>query len=209
VAEYKRPAEVVDAAQATLDATELGRQDFMGGDRPARRIAGLRNVVVWGRAVTNVLQNLRTFDRGRFDTWYEPYRVGMEHNPTFQYLYQLRTQVLKHGTLGGTKTSMHIEQLGPAEFARLQSNPPPNARGFFIGDTLGGSGWIVALPDGSEERYYVDIPGDIRVTVSTQFADATHDMGIPPPLKPIDQVLGEYVDYLSELVAAARKEFAT
>jgi hypothetical protein len=157
--------------------------------------------------VTNVLQNIRSFDRERFDKWYEPYRIEMENNATFKYLYQLRSQVLKQGTVGRTTGSMYIERLGPAEFARLQRNPPPNARGFFMGDELGGSGWIVELPDGSTETYYVEIPGDIRVTISSQFADATQEMGLPPPEKPIDSILRDYVEYLTGLVAAARKEF--
>lgn len=191
-----------------MQTTELGRHDFMHGDRPVRRIAGLRNCVVFGRAVTNVLQNLRSFDRERFDKWYQPFREAMEKNSTFKYLYELRTQVLKQGTVGKTTSSTYIEHLGPAELAKLTKNPPPNAKGFFMGDALGGSGWVVELPDGAEETYYVDIPGDIRVTVSSQFADAIHDMGLPPPAKPIDEVLTEYVDYLSKLVAAAGREFA-
>lgn len=46
-----------------------------GSDAKAR-IAGLRNVVVFGRAVTNVLQNLPSTER-EFDAWYEPHVQAM------------------------------------------------------------------------------------------------------------------------------------
>ena len=46
---------VLQSARDTLRTAELGLRDLQGG--PAdRRLAGLRNAVVFGRAVTNVLK---------------------------------------------------------------------------------------------------------------------------------------------------------
>jgi hypothetical protein len=47
-----------DAAQ-TLETADWGLADFTGPD-PRRRMPGLRNLVVFGRAMTNALQNLRS-----------------------------------------------------------------------------------------------------------------------------------------------------
>ena len=50
---------VLRDAEATLETARLGLADLTGPD--ARRyMPGLRAVVTFGRAVTNVLQNLRT-----------------------------------------------------------------------------------------------------------------------------------------------------
>jgi len=38
---------------------------------------------------------------------------------------------------------------------------PPGATSFFIGDELGGTGWEVSQPDGSTEKYYIDLPEEI------------------------------------------------
>ncbi len=90
MAGHTNPAAVLREAKVTLETARLGLEDFLHGLTPGRRIAGLRNVVVWGRAVTNVLQNTRTFDRDRFDSWYAPHQAAMRENPDFKYLVDLR-----------------------------------------------------------------------------------------------------------------------
>lgn len=196
---------VLDEARATLDAAMVGLDDFIHGATPARRVAGLRNAVVWGRAVTNVLQNVRTFERQRFDSWYEPRQAALRDNADFKYLYELRSQLLKEGVLGGISSSMHIEHFNTNQLAELQ--PPPGARGFFIGDRLGGSGWEVALGDGAIETYYVDLPTTWKIKTAAHFADVTTELGLAPPTKQIDRLLAEYLQHLSTLVSDAEAEF--
>jgi len=128
-------AEILRAARQTLATAEKGLADVSSGD-PNRRVAGLHNVVVFGRAVTNVLQKLRSTEPG-FDAWYGPHRAQMEGDPLLKYLYRLRSEILKEGILP-LSTSMHIHRLRfPDDIARL-GPPPPNAKSFFIGDNLGG-----------------------------------------------------------------------
>ena len=53
---------------------------------------------VFGRAVTNVLQHLRSFDpydEGAFDRWYEPWVTEMRTDPLLRYFYELRSAFLK------------------------------------------------------------------------------------------------------------------
>src|SRR5438094_483482 len=170
-------ADVLRAARQTLATVEKGLADLASGD-PNRRVAGLHNLVVFGRAVTNVLQNLRSSEPD-FDAWYGPHRAEMEADPLLKYLYELRTEILKKGILP-IGTSMYIHQLRiPEDMARL-GPPPPNARGFFIGDNLGGSGWEVELPDGRTEKYYAELPADIGV--------ATMHLPIAPRMR-LDQEL--------------------
>ena len=52
----------------TLATAKLGLQDVLSGG-PDRRLGGLRNLIVFGRAVTNVLQNLRSTEPA-FEAWY-------------------------------------------------------------------------------------------------------------------------------------------
>lgn len=56
----------------TLRTAQLGLKDVCSTAEPGRRLPGLRNLVVFGRAVTNVLQNLRSTEP-EFDRWYQPY----------------------------------------------------------------------------------------------------------------------------------------
>lgn len=62
-------ASVLADADETLQTAEWGLADLTGPD-PRRRRSGLRNVVTFGRAFTNVLQNLRSLvGREAFDEW--------------------------------------------------------------------------------------------------------------------------------------------
>ncbi|OAQ20169.1 hypothetical protein TDIS_1671 [Thermosulfurimonas dismutans] len=123
-----------------------------------------------------------------------------------KYFYKLRSKILKEGLLE-TSTRIYIRQLQIPEDLTRFGPPPPNAKGFFIGDKLGGSGWEVQLPDGSIEKYYVELPQDIGF-VSLHFPDAPkchlgqeiNDTSIPNLAK-------LYIDYLRHLVMAAKEKF--
>jgi len=73
-----------------------------------------------------------------------------------------RSEILKEGVLE-TTNGMHIEHLNTDDLQPLMQNPPQNAVGFFIGDNLGGSGWEILMPDGGKEKYYVDLPKEIKI----------------------------------------------
>jgi hypothetical protein len=202
-------ASVLDDAAQTLQTAEWGLTDFTGAD-PRRRTSGLRNLVVFGRAVTNVLQNLRTVVGVQaFNEWYEPWQEKMRKDELLKYFYQLRTEILKEGALK-TTTSVHIANLNTRELQPLMQNPPPVAKGFFIGDHLNGSGWEVELPDGSVVKYYVMLPNSVQnqITMRFHFPDAprTHDShSLQDPS--VEQLAQLYIRYLQNLVAEARTRF--
>ncbi len=60
-----------------------------------------RLLVEFGRAVTNVLQNIRTYDRDRFDRWYEPIQKQMASDPLLKHFYKIRSEILKEGSYSG------------------------------------------------------------------------------------------------------------
>jgi hypothetical protein len=173
---------------------------------PERKAAGLRNFVVFGRAVTNVLQNLRSTEKG-FDEWYRPYVDEMKVDELMSYFYKLRSLILKEG-ISNTMVGMHIKSLRLPDDLRRLTPPPPNAKAFFVGDHLGGSGWEVQLPDGSTEKYYVDLPVDI--------AECCLHLQNPPKMH-LGKVIDDgsmkglcllYIDYLHKMVISAKEMFS-
>lgn len=60
---------------------------------------GARIAIVFGRAVTNVLQNLRGVEAD-FEAWYEPHQLKLKVTDFAQYFYELRSEILKQGTMG-------------------------------------------------------------------------------------------------------------
>lgn len=203
-------ASVLDDAAQTLQTAEWGLADLTGAD-PRRRRSGLRNLVVFGRAVTNVLQNLRTVvGVQEFNEWYEPWQKKMREDELLKYFYRLRTEILKEGALQ-TTTSVHIANLHARDLQPIMQNPPPGAKGFFIGDQLNGSGWEVELPDGSLTKYYVVLPDSIQnqITMRFHFVDAPRTHGGQPLQDPaVEQLAQLYITYLRKLVAEARAQFS-
>lgn len=82
---------------------------------------------------------------------------------------------------------------------------PPGATGFFVGDQLGGSGWEVELPDGSKEKYYTEVPGN--VTVSQHFSDISADQFPELQGLTIEEAAKLYIDEMAALLERARNRF--
>jgi len=173
-------------------------------DKTVPRLLALRNVVVFGRSVTFVLKNLRNREQG-VDQWYSRYVDQMRADELMKFFNNLRSRILKTGD-PGAKWVVRIRQLNPAD-PSVFGPPPPNAKGFFIGDRLGGSGWEVVLPDGTVQKYYVKLPPNIG-SVDLEFPD--------PPTSHLRQLIQDtsveklcelYLDYLSRMVKEARERF--
>ncbi|QYK04550.1 hypothetical protein [Shewanella zhangzhouensis] len=194
---------IIQKAEDTFQTAKFGFDDLTACGR-RRRYSGLRNLIVFGRSVTFVIQNLKTpVGSDTFERWYGPIQEQMKSDVVMKYFVTLRNEILKQGKLPvSTSATININQgdmdkLGP---------PPPGASSFFIGDQLGGSGWIVELPDGSTENYYVDIP--------TSMADVQqHFTELPVPeddelkSKPIEELCEYYLDKLEQILDSARSEF--
>ncbi len=200
----KTTAQVLQSSRDTLATAELGLSDIIQGG-PERRLAGLRNLVVFGRAVTNVLQNLRSIEP-EFDDWYSRYVIEMREDPLLRYFYQVRSEILKEGTLR-TGASVHLNRFIYPYDTQRSGPRPPGARAFFMGDPYGRSGWEVQLGDGKIERFYVDIPSDIA-TIEVHLPDAPDlHLGKKIADKRIETLAQLYYHYLAAMVEDAQRMF--
>jgi hypothetical protein len=205
MSETRRTTEqILKDAQRTLDTAEMGYALFT--KQSENRLSGLMNLTVFGVAVSSVLQNLRHLELD-FDQWYKKFREEMVSDPLMKYFWDLRSEILKEGKLP-VGTATHIKRLDRNTFGRIPP-PPPNVKikGFFMGDNFGGNGYEILLPDGSVQKYYVDIPSDI-VTTSLHFRDSpkTH-LGKNLPDQSIERLSRLYLDYLQRMVAEAKAKF--
>jgi hypothetical protein len=200
----KTTGSILTNATQTLAGARLGLEDVQG-PKPERRLAGARNLVVFGRAVTNVLQNLRSTEPA-FDSWYEPYVKEMEGDPLLRFLYKLRSEILKEGVMS-TGVSAYLSTFRfPEDMARL-GPPPPNAKSFFIGDQNGGVGWEVAVGEGQLEKYYVELPGDIgEVSLHLHNAPSDH-LGSKISDDRLETICEAYIRYLEKMVRDAQTRF--
>ena len=199
----RKTSDILKALQETLDTAEFGYIMFAKGS-PPQKLLGLRNFIVFGRAVTNVLQNLKSVEP-EFEEWYKKHREEMQADPLMKYFYNLRSEILKEGKLK-VGVGVHIKHMSlPYDMQRF-GRPPPNAKGFFIGDNLGGTGWVIQLPDGSEEKYYVDLPSDIG-SVKFLFPDPPESyMGQPLVNKSVERLSWLYLNYLKQLVKLGERK---
>jgi hypothetical protein len=197
--------EILERARQTLAVAEKGVQDLRGKD-PSRWLPGLLNVAVFGRAVTNILQNLRSVDQ-KFDPWYAPKVLEMRADKLLRFFYELRTEVLKTARRVPTAHRTHIKHLElPKDLARMGPKPP-GTTGFFIGDSAGGSGWLVRLPNGTQVPYYVDLPDDIGVVDMTIRGAPLLHLGQPVLDDSAASLSSLYVNYLRNLLDDADKVF--
>lgn len=198
---------VLDRTAEILATCQLGLRDFLGDD-PTRRIPGLYNVVVFGRATTIALQNLRHLEDG-FDLWYAPLAAAMAHDSLMVYFNRLRNSILKEGG-AQLSTSLHIDYLNTSDLAPLIQNPPPGAKSFFIGDNVGGSGWEIELTDGSTEKYYVQLPESVRMSAQLNLPDPpTEHHGQKLKDTSLENLARLYVGFLADLIKEAKSKFGS
>lgn len=168
--------------------------------RPERAQSGLYNAVVFGRMVTFALQNLRSVVPD-FDDWYAPKQDQMRSDEMMKFFYELRTEIEKKVDRH-TTTSTEIRSFNLAtDLSRFQP-APPGATAFFIGDQNGGSGWELQRPDGTIDKYYIDLPPDIgQVNIYLSKVPARH-----AHLTAVELVR-EYLAQLERLIAEAKQRF--
>ena len=189
----------------TLMFVRLGARDAAGSDA-GRRIPGLLNVAVYGRAVTNLLQHLRSQAKD-FEEWYAPKVAEMRADPLCKFFYRLRTDGLKQTKQIPTSQRFFVNHFEfPKDLARLGS-PPPGATSFFMGDRTGGSGWIVRLHDGTEQPFYVDLPDDIGVGEMIIVDPPKRHLGAEVQDTSAANLCRLYSDYLAGIVREARERF--
>lgn len=194
---------IIIKAEETLQTARYGFDDLTSGNRQ-RRFSGIRNLVVFGRSVTFVLQNLKTpVGEVAFNEWYEPIQEQMKSDVLMKYFVTLRNEILKQGKLPiSTSASININSGDMAKFG----TPPPGAKGFFVGDQAGGSGWEIELPDGTTEKYYVEIP-ESMAKVQQHFSELPVPEDDELKRKSIEDLCAYYLDKLENILDSARSSF--
>lgn len=188
--------QAINAAKDRLADAEFGLADMRV---PARSRSGLRNAVVFGRMVTFMLQNMRGHIDG-FQQWYDTVTAEMKSDPLMKYFNDLRTEIEKT-VKAQTGLAVRLNSFSPSQIAQLPR--PPGATAFFIGDQTGGSGWQIALPDGSTEPYYIDLPASWEVKAMLTLP------GAPDEYKHTDaaDLVRLYLDRLNVIIDQATKRF--
>ncbi|GAC1432988.1 MAG: hypothetical protein NVSMB6_30760 [Burkholderiaceae bacterium] len=191
---------IIHEAEELLQTARFGLKDMR--TRPARVKSGLRNAIVFGRAVTFALQNLSSAAQD-FDAWYEPRRQAMRADPVASYFSDLRTKIEKqaHGVptvMSGT-VNFHSDR-----DMRYFYPKPANATSLIIGDRNGGAGWIIKTEGGVDEMYYVDLPPSV-LTVHLGLSGAPALLGNPHPSAA--DLASAYLDGIAILIRDARERF--
>jgi hypothetical protein len=119
------------------------------------------------------IQTMKNTDPA-FASWWEPYQVRMKTDPLMQFFNKTRTEVLHEGELATSNYTV-IGAEGPVDMGavmqELSRHAPPNTVATFLGDQLGGDGWEVRMPDGSIEKVYFLLPGNVDITSGLQLVD--------------------------------------
>jgi hypothetical protein len=187
-------------ADAVFELALQGLRDISGPD-PLRRHPGIWNVANYGRSVTFVLQTAKNVvGEDLFGPWYEGQRKWLSEQPGANEWRDLRNEVLKQGP-PDIGASIHIDRLRSTDVALLQSFRPPGATTFFVGDQLGGSGWIIQNADGSEDTYYVAMPSTFGDSVRATFHTAQ--------MSDLEGSARMYLDSVKAVLESARSFFAS
>ncbi len=195
---------IISRAETTLQTAKYGLDDLTNGP-PERKLAGISNLIAFGRAVTNVLQNLRHKEEG-FEKWYAPYEKDMRSDELMLHFYKLRSEILKEGNVG-TRNYAHIKSFNFSTDMDRLPPAPPNAKALFIGDKFGRSGWEVELPDGSIVKYYINIPSDIGESGIRFIDPPTMHGGKKIEDNSIENLCRIYYNYLENMVKSAKETF--
>ncbi len=150
-----RPKEIILEAKERFKVAHFGLEMLQAGQGEAR--IGLRNIAVFGRMATFATNNLRSIVDG-FQAWDVGAKARHFNNENCKYMNDLRNVIEKQARTPLASVA-HVKSFQPADLNKFPR--PPGAFGFFIGDMNGGSGWLVAGPDGEEGRFYVSLPEEI------------------------------------------------
>lgn len=195
--------EIIKRAEETIKTARHGYEDLTGSDR-SRRYTGLRNLIVFGRSVTFVLQNLKSsVGEEKFSAWYDPHQDQLKADPVMKYFVTLRNELEKQGKLP-VSSSVHIHEFSTETLSKYPR--PPGAKGFFIGDQMGGSGWEIELPDGSTEKYYIVLPKSVAEVkqIFNEFPlPDDHDF----KQKSIEELSDHFLSTLERILDSARLHF--
>lgn len=171
------------------------------------RLSAFWNIVIYGRMVTFHLKKVTSHVKD-FAKWYETYLEFMKNDELMTFFKDLRNRIEKEGLIFPEGSSTFIKSLKlPDDLVKLGPRPP-GAKSFFIGDSSGGSGWIVMGPDGKSYKQYVKLPKEIGNSgLILNNMPKTHK-GVPLQFPTLEKISELYVDYLTNLIMEAKARFS-
>ncbi|SFC65433.1 hypothetical protein SAMN05444422_11352 [Halobiforma haloterrestris] len=195
------PDQILDEAEYNLKAAYAGFKQYQSADGE-QKLIGLRNAVSFGRSVTFVLQRLRGKTNKDFDSWYTERQEVLKSDEVAQKMDDLRNRILKGSDGPDISNYTKVNRLNTAELSRIM---PPWADSAFIGDQYGGSGFKVEQPDGSVEKFYIELPDEIDVETGLYIDDNSDD--VHEEIVDAEEELQYYLKLLGEIVRDAKAEF--
>ena len=185
--------QILASARQRMSIARQAQRDFNEGGE--RRLAGLQNAITVGRSVTWAVQGLRgAVDE--FDAWYEPIQRELKDDAVCRWFVEVRNRIEKQGTHGEHSSGTYIAHLNTDDLRRQQ---PPGTKSTFIGDQLGRSGWVIGMPDGTEQTVYFRLPE----TVGRSWLN----MNDAPDGRSVDALLEYWLSKLETVVDRACAEF--
>ena len=130
------PILVATRAGTMLRMVRQGLRD-MGERGEDRMLFGFLGVVVFGRSMTLVMQNLKSFDEKAFNEWYTPFQDEMKGDPLLLYFKDLRTRVIhKNEPMISILLSGFGDNIPPIGSIAVHDTPPPKSHlGIQLDDT--------------------------------------------------------------------------
>jgi hypothetical protein len=186
--------EVLARVEHRFDRAERAFRTLLVSRRDAR-LDALEDVLVHGRAVTNVMQKFR-YMLPEFESWYAPHVAKLRADPGMKRFYEMRSEVLKEGRLSVTQAATLFD-VGPP----WHPDPPEGAVAFIpYDDETGKCGWVVRRPDGVEERLLTEQPLGVQVT---EFLAFNPSLGTMDDLQ-VEMTANRYVSYLRNMLDELR-----
>ncbi len=195
--------DILHGARQALDTAFQGY--FAVRDVPHRRVAGFRNVVVFGNVVKQVLQDLPS-ESSDFEKWYKPIRKEFRTALVMKLFEQLLIEIRKKDELGVPSIARLRGFNYPDDMPKL-GRKPASARELFMGDSAGGTGWEVEAFPGRVEKYYAILP--TAYGTIDEFLSNTAVMQTSKDTRPIDpaKLCEQYVTSLEKVLRAAETHF--
>jgi hypothetical protein len=206
--------------QRQVDSLKRLKQS-LADPAPGQHRDAVRRVAVEGRALTNIVENLRN-KAPNFDQWYQAKVIEMQSDELLRFFYKLRSEVLKQGddkVVGVQMKPIGVASLSPTGITvewvdangqkfQMHHPRPDNCVSSFMGDVEGGTGFIVRLPDGREVKQYVYLPPEVAdITVLFDRPPRQH-LGQPIPDVSAKSLCYLYLDYIIALGEEAVRVFA-
>ena len=171
----------------------------------SRRLSAFWNIVTYGRMVTFHMQKLLGGVKG-FEEWYSAKQREMAGDELLEFFKKLRNRIEKEKLVRPSNVTYISHLEFPKDLNRIGPSPP-GAKGFFIGDEFGGSGWFVEEPNGKRFKIYVNLPSDIGSTWMTLENIPHKHKGMEIDDNSLESVCTLYIDYLSNMVEEAIDRF--